>query len=194
MEAALLAGGPVLFAASFAVAYGSGALVAAVLASSAVMASLSLLALRGRLLATLRPSPRRLAAGALASLPLYAVFQAGGRLAGALGLGEYVGEVYSMVDLGPVTAVALAAVSVFEEVYWRGAVQEVVLAGRGLPWWLSSVPYSLVHAATGNPVLVAAALVVGLYLGLTARLLGVAASAAAHYAWLLLVFSVPPQA
>ncbi len=139
--------------------------------------------------------PRRrwpLAAVAYTAL-LYTAFAAGNLLAEALGMGQGVEEVYRMVGRDPILAAPLAWIGFWEEVYWRAGLQEGIVSGRlRLPWPLASIPYALVHVSTGNPVLVAAALVVGLTLGHEAHRYGAAVSAASHVAWLYLVLLAAP--
>jgi len=88
--------------------------------------------------------------------------------------------------------IVLGLASLFEEIYWRGVVQEIILKSMGLPWWLSSGFYALGHISSGMPVFVLAALVAGLLLGYTAHRWGIAASATAHYMWLILMFYIAP--
>ena len=141
----------------------------------------------------LRPKPRWALAAAVYTAILYLAFAAGNALAEALGLGGGVEEVYRMVGRSPLLAAPLAWIGFWEEVYWRAGLQENLVAERlGKPWFLASIPYALVHVSTGNPVLVAAALVVGLVLGHEAHRYGAAASAASHVAWLYLVLLAAP--
>ncbi len=141
----------------------------------------------------LRPRPRWIPAAAAYTAILYLAFAAGNLLAEALGLGGGVEEVYRMVGRDPLLAAPLAWIGFWEEVYWRAGFQEKLVVERlRKPWILASIPYALVHVSTGNPVLVAAALVVGLVLGHEAHRFGAAASAASHVAWLYLVLLAAP--
>jgi len=158
--------------------------VAPVLAASA-------LALRRSVAESLRsPSLPASLAGALL---LYLVFLAGGLLSRILGMWWQVERVYSSLTHSPLEVLLLVAIGFSEEVYWRGYLQEDLLASRlKAPWWLSSLPYSLVHLVSGMPLLVLAALPVGLVMGFLARRWGVGTSALAHTAWLYLVLYLAP--
>ncbi|ABM81163.1 type II CAAX prenyl endopeptidase Rce1 family protein [Hyperthermus butylicus] len=124
---------------------------------------------------------------------LYALFVAGGVLSKLLGLWEGVAAVYGMVGRGLHLVPALAWIGFLEEVYWRGGFQEGLLSrATRRPWLASSLVYSAVHVFTGNLVLVAAALVVGLVLGFEAHRCGVAASSLTHVLWLYAVILVAP--
>ena len=123
---------------------------------------------------------------------LYAVFYAGNIAAGIIGRSVEVEAVYSVVKTNAATLITLGLASLFEEIYWRGVVQEIILKSIGLPWWLSSGFYALGHIASGMLVFVLAALIAGLLLGYTAHRWGIAASATAHYMWLILMFYIAP--
>lgn len=124
---------------------------------------------------------------------LYALFFAGGLLSKMIGFWGGVASVYEMIGGGLHLAPALAWIGFMEEVYWRGGLQEGLFSRAARrPWLVSSLAYSAVHIFTGNPVLVAAALVVGLVLGYEARRCGVAASSLTHVLWLYAVILVAP--
>ncbi len=142
---------------------------------------------------TFKPSAPSMAAALGYTAALYTAFAAGNLAAEALGMGGGVESVYGMVGRSPLLAAPLAWIGFWEEVYWRGGLQEKLVVGRlGLHWAAASIPYALVHASTGNPVLVAAALVAGLILGHEAHRYGVAASALSHVAWLYLALLIAP--
>lgn len=124
---------------------------------------------------------------------LYAVFLAGGVFARATGMWWQVEAVYASVKAEPLQLAGVALIGVAEEVYWRGYVQGyVVERALGRRWWLSAAPYSLVHVVSGMPLLVLAALPVGLVLGLVAERGGVAASGLGHALWLYTVLYALP--
>lgn len=175
-------------------AYAFNEIVRLIAITAAALSCASAALLGGRLAEPLRPSLRGILGGLGAAAALYIVFYAGNLAARAIGRGGEVEAVYGVVEPDADTLAVLALASIFEEVYWRGAIQEVLLKGVGLPWWLSSLIYALGHAASGMPVFVAAAFTAGLALGYTAHRLGVTASAVAHYTWLLLMFYVAPVA
>lgn len=75
----------------------------------------------------------------------------------------------------------------------EGGLQEKFIVGeKRLHWSLQALPYSLVHVSTGNIVLVAAALVVGLVLGHEAHHYGIAASSTTHILWIILSIQLIP--
>ncbi|MEB3860389.1 MAG: CPBP family intramembrane metalloprotease, partial [Desulfurococcales archaeon] len=134
-----------------------------------------------------------LSAAPLYSLALYLLFYAGNIVSRALGLGGDVERVYAMVEATVDRLALLGAISVAEELYWRGGIQESLVKSRlGRPWWLSAIPYSLAHVSSGITVLVPAALVAGLVLGLAAHRHGIATAIIAHYTWLILSFKIAP--
>uniref|UniRef100_A0A7C3SM01 CPBP family intramembrane metalloprotease n=1 Tax=Thermofilum pendens TaxID=2269 RepID=A0A7C3SM01_THEPE len=127
------------------------------------------------------------------SLLLYLVFLAGGLLSRTLGMWWQVERVYSSLTYSPLEVLLIALIGFSEEVYWRGYLQEDLLVSRlRAPWWLSSLPYSLVHLVSGMPLLVLAALPVGVVMGFLARRWGVGTSALAHTAWLYIVLYLAP--
>ncbi|MCE4617707.1 MAG: CPBP family glutamic-type intramembrane protease [Desulfurococcales archaeon] len=124
---------------------------------------------------------------------LFLAFAGGDKLVDILGLNQGVTQVYRSVGRSPMLILPLAWIGVWEEVYWRGGLQEKIIVERlGLPWVYSAIPYSLVHISTGNPVLVAAALVVGIVLGHEAHHYGITASSITHVSWLYLVLILIP--
>ncbi len=124
---------------------------------------------------------------------LYLVFLAGGVFAKATGMWWQVEAVYSSVRPGALQLAGVFFLGLAEEVYWRGYVQGyVVKRVLGRRWWLSAVPYSLVHCVSGMPLLILAALPVGLIFGLVAEKAGVAASGLGHSLWLYLVLYILP--
>ncbi len=119
----------------------------------------------------LRPSPRLLllgcAAGAAMAAATYLLYPVSVRLLPFLAADT--AQLYAAFR-GPSRALASAAlfpVILGEELVWRGAVQGTLVrrfgAARGIV--LAAVVYALVHAPTGSPVLVAAALGCGLVWG-----------------------------
>jgi hypothetical protein len=186
----MLAAGPALF--NLVMAYAFDRIVYLITLTAATLTGVSAVLFGRRLASTLRPSIGNAAWGLAAAAVLYVVFYAGNIAAGIVGRRVEVESVYSVVEANAATLALLGLASLFEEFYWRGAVQEVLLKGTGLPWWLSSILYASGHIASGMPVFVLAALTAGLLLGYTAHRWGVTASAVAHYAWLILMFYVAP--
>jgi membrane protease YdiL (CAAX protease family) len=79
-----------------------------------------------------------------------------------------------------------------EEVFFRGALFAAV--GRQRPVVISTAVYALVTLATGNPMLVFAAVVVGLLFGLQRRASGgILAPMLTHLTWsVVMLFALPP--
>ena len=82
-----------------------------------------------------------------------------------------------------------------EELVWRGAIQRVFVerygALRGL--FVATLCYAVAHIASGNPMLILAALVGGLFWGLLYQRTGsVLVVAVSHAAWSLAIFLILP--
>jgi|Deesub1362A_J573_1020465.scaffolds.fasta_scaffold00001_561 hypothetical protein len=134
--------------------------------------------------------------GASMAISLYFVFVVGDVATAVIGLHAYVEDVYSMINTVSNTAglvFGLVWIGVMEEIYWRGGLQGL-FAGKygGYQWLVSTVPYTLVHVATLNPILVLAAFIVGLAMGWTAYRYGIITSSIAHVIWILLVVVIAP--
>lgn len=89
--------------------------------------------------------------------------------------------------------VAITVVNgIAEELFFRGALFSAV--GDRWPVLVTSLLYALVTAATGNPMLVFAAIVLGLLVGLQRRVTGgVLAPTITHLTWSLgMLFLLPP--
>lgn len=165
----------------------------ALAASTAILAALTLLLYRKNVKWTRGSSKLAvLAFGAASALVLYLIFVAGGMLTSALGLSSYVSSVYSSIyganGTGATTIVLLAIIGIFEEIYWRGGVQGYAEANFArfakAPWIASTAYYTFVHLSTLNPILVVAALFVGLVAGIVAHKAGILASIVTHVLWI----------
>ncbi len=161
--------------------------------STAILAALTLLFYRKNVRWTRGSSKLAvLAFGAASAIVLYLIFVAGGMLTTALGLGSYVSNVYASIygtqGKGTLTIILLAVIGIFEEIYWRGGVQGYAEANlerfAKAPWIASTAYYAFVHISTLNPILVVAALVVGLVAGIVAHKAGVLASIVTHVLWI----------
>jgi len=132
--------------------------------------------------------------GIVSTVALYVAFLLGDRAASLIGLGRGVESVYSMIRSTHtvILPVLLAWIGLCEEIYWRGGLQEGLLSGFKIPWLVSSVPYSLVHVLTFNPILVPAAWIVGVIVGFSAYRAGLASSVIAHIAWLEVIVVIAP--
>ncbi len=139
------------------------------------------------------------ASGILGAIALYLIFVGGNYATLYLHVNGLVGNVYSTiyssVSIVPLT-VMLAFIGLFEEVYWRGALQGYMYKNvallSGIPWIGSSIYYSLVHISTLNPILVLAALVVGLMTGSLAHRYGIISSIITHIMWIELIVVLFP--
>lgn len=109
-------------------------------------------------------------------------------------LRSYVEHVLAHANSGSTLAVLGVTVlnGVAEEVFFRGALYAAV--ERTWPVLVSTVIYALATLATGNPMLVFAAVTVGAVLGLLRRSSGgILAPAVTHVTWsTLMLFALPP--
>ncbi len=143
---------------------------------------------------------RDAALGVGAAVGLYAIFQAGDRLArrimpkGA----EEIGSIYSLRGLRPPADVAARLALVIapaEELFWRGFLQRR-LARRIGPWRgaaLGATAYGGAHAVTANLTLMGAAGVAGAYWAtLAAAGLPMGALIVSHIVWDIWIFLLAP--
>lgn len=92
----------------------------------------------------------------------------------------------------PVVAVVTLVNGVAEELFFRGALYAAI--GRSYPVVLSTAAYALITVATGNAMLVFAATVLGVLVGLQRRVSGgVLAPILTHVTWSMgMLFILPP--
>jgi membrane protease YdiL (CAAX protease family) len=169
-----------------------------------IMVGLCLAAERGyahRLKDDARSGPaKKIVLGIISAVVLYAVFAAGN--VAVLKLFPFapagIAEVYRLKEgAGLLRVILLLALLVGpgEEIFWRGFLQETAgpLFGRGAAFWLTALLYALVHAASGNVILVIAAGVCGLFWGLTYSIFrSPLLNAVSHAVWDLAVFVILP--
>jgi membrane protease YdiL (CAAX protease family) len=139
--------------------------------------------------------PRRLLAPFGVGLALGGAFLVGAFVVRAIPpLRSYVDHVLAHANSGSTLAVLGVTVlnGVAEEVFFRGALYAAVERTR--PVLVSTVVYALATLATGNPMLVFAAVTVGAVLGLLRRRTGgILAPAITHVTWsTLMLFALPP--
>jgi membrane protease YdiL (CAAX protease family) len=82
-----------------------------------------------------------------------------------------------------------------EEIYWRGFVQRLFQArsGKGAAFFLTLVLYTGVHLPTGNPVLILAAFICGIYWGALYRYTGsLVPVLISHMLWDPFIFVIAP--
>lgn len=135
---------------------------------------------------------RDIALGLLSAAGLYAIFQAGDRMARAVmprGSQE-IGDIYALRSLRPKSEIAVRLATVIgpaEELFWRGFIQRRI----GAPG--AAIAYGGVHLVTGNATLIGAATIAGSYWGLL-RALGMSMPAliTSHVAWDIWIFLLAP--
>ena len=140
----------------------------------------------------LRFRERDVAIGLLSAAGLYAIFQAGDRMARTVmpkGSKE-IGDIYALRSLRPKSEIATRLATVIgpaEELFWRGFVQRRIGAPR------AALAYGGAHLVTGNATLIGAATVAGLYWGLL-RAIGMSMPAliTSHVAWDIWIFLLAP--
>ena len=139
-------------------------------------------------------------AGLLAASLLYGVFFAGNALSRQIlpFAGESISRVYHFKEgAAPTRIIALIffLIGPGEELFWRGFLQRrfQVHFGGLIGWLLAAAVYAVVHAGSGNPMLVLAAAVCGLFWGfLFLRTRSLFLVAVSHTAWDLAVFILFP--
>lgn len=143
---------------------------------------------------------RKIGLGLLAAAALYAVFFIG-NWASRLVLpfaGADIGQVYGFKTGAPVLRLVLSMALVIgpgEEFFWRAYLQRRWQKRFGpLAGWLAATAlYALVHAGSGNPMLVLAAAVCGLFWGFLYMRTGSALLVVvSHTVWDIAVFLIIP--
>ncbi|MCP2619855.1 CPBP family intramembrane metalloprotease [Candidatus Aminicenantes bacterium AC-334-K16] len=139
-------------------------------------------------------------AGLLAAGILFGFFWAGKTIASHLfsSAPEAIKAIYSFKEGASSWRIALLMLLVIgpgEEIFWRGTIQQL-LAERYSPragFLLTTLIYAAVHLTTGNPLLIAAALVAGLFWGGLYLWRGsILTIVVSHTVWDILVFIVFP--
>jgi len=143
---------------------------------------------------------RKVGIGVASAVVLYAVFAAGRQAALALFpfAGSGIDQVYALRSGVPVARVVLLIGLVIgpgEELFWRGFFQEQAGSGTGRAsgFALTSLLYTSVHLASGNPMLILAAAFCGVFWGgLYLRFRSPLLNIVSHTLWDLLVFVIFP--
>ena len=138
--------------------------------------------------------------GVLAAAALYGLFLAGNALSRQIlpFAGAGISEVYGFktgAGLPRIVILMALLIGPGEELFWRGFLQRRFQAHFGglAGWLLATAIYAVVHAGSGNPMLVLAAVVCGLFWGfLFLRTRSVWLVAVSHTVWDLAVFVVFP--
>jgi len=138
-----------------------------------------------------RPVVQPLALGLLA----VTVFSAGAVLVAQIPfLRDEINDVLDHARFASLVVVAVIIVvnGIAEELFFRGALYAAI--GRRYPVLISTALYGVATVATGNPMLVFAALALGLIVGLERRVTGgVLAPIVTHVTWSLsMLFILPP--
>ncbi len=156
---------------------------------------------RHGLVTDLRDHPARKAAlGIVSAGALYTVFWVGDKasrclLAGAAG---DISGVYAFKGQASALRIVLLMIFVIgpgEEFFWRGFLQRRLegLAGKHSGWLLGAAVYTAIHIASGNPMLILAAGVCGLFWGwLYSRYHSMVLNAVSHTIWDIAVFILFP--
>ncbi len=147
-----------------------------------------------------RGAALKAAVGILSAAVLYGVFFAGNLVSRKIlpFAAGGIGRVYEFRGGASDLRIALLMLLVIgpgEEIFWRGFLQRRWQERFGpVPGWLAAVAiYTFVHAGSGNPMLVLAAAVCGLFWGwLYLRTRSILLVAVSHTVWDLLVFVVAP--
>jgi membrane protease YdiL (CAAX protease family) len=111
---------------------------------------------------------------------------------------EEIGSIYAIRDLAPrwvVVVLLTVIIAPCEEIFWRGYVQSTLAFrfGDARGWLLMAAVYALVHIWSWNFMLVAAALVCGLFWGyLLYRFKSLVPCLISHIIWDLAVFVYYP--
>lgn len=134
--------------------------------------------------------------GLIGATILYIIFFLGDIASKYLGLSVYIDSVYGMIRGSPTTillSISMVWIGLMEELYWRGGLQKLLdRKGVKQPWIIASILYMLVHIVTFNPILILAALIVGLILSKLVDLYGLYSSITAHIIWLQLIIILFP--
>ncbi|HEX9436938.1 MAG TPA: CPBP family intramembrane glutamic endopeptidase [Candidatus Limnocylindria bacterium] len=139
-----------------------------------------------------RPRWRDVPLGLAIAGGLFAVFQAGDRVARqAMPRGDaQIKEIYALREIRPKEEIAARLATIIgpaEELFWRGWLQ------RRIGWLPAAAAYGGAHLVTGNATLIGAASVAGLYWG-ALRALGAPMGAliVSHSVWDIWIFLVQP--
>jgi membrane protease YdiL (CAAX protease family) len=130
----------------------------------------------------------------LIGLAFVAIFSLGALVVREIGpLADYTQRVLALARRGSLPLLVLVTVlnGITEEVFFRGALYAAI--GDRQPVLISTVVYAAATAATGNPMLVFAALTLGMVLGLQRRASGgLLAPVLTHLTWSVSMLLVLP--
>ncbi len=168
--------------------------------SAALLTGYSLTLRRKELPAALGVTGRDVVIGLVSAAGLYGLFFAGNELSRMLFsfAGSQIGGVYatrSQAHPALIGALLLVLIGPAEEIFWRGLAQEQFMQkfGEAKGFILTTAVYTLVHLPSGNFMLIAAALVAGLFWGLLyMKLRRLAPCIISHALWDCVIFAVFP--
>nr|BAL59351.1 abortive infection protein [Candidatus Acetothermum autotrophicum] len=168
-------------------------LAAALLATSALVLTPDRAAL-------FRVRGRDIAIGVASALVLYGIFWLGKQLALVIlpFAADQISSVYAnraQLDLLWIGLLLFFLLGPSEEIFWRGFVQRRLSEQFGVPggWLIATAIYALVHIWTLNLLLIAAALVAGLFWGwLYHRTQSLVTVIVSHALWDMMIFVIFP--
>lgn len=131
---------------------------------------------------------------------LYGVFQVGDRMARRIlpSGNENIRDIYELRSLRPKDEIAMRLAAVIgpaEELFWRGLLQRSIARRWGGPpaAVAATIAYGGAHLVTGNPALIGAATVAGLYWSALATFgVPMAALIVSHVTWDIWIFLIAP--
>ena len=143
---------------------------------------------------------RDVALGLVIAAGLYGIFQVGDRMARRIlpAGDENIGDIYQLRHLRPKEEIALrlgAVVGPAEELFWRGLIQRSAMRRFGaIPGSsLAAGAYGGAHLVTGNPALIGAATIAGIYWSIWAAVgAPMAALITSHIVWDIWIFLLAP--
>lgn len=168
--------------------------------SAALLSGYSLYLRRRELPAALGVTGRDILIGLLCAAGLYGFFFLGNELARMLFsfAGSQIGGVYatrSQASPALIGALLLLLIGPAEEIFWRGLAQEQFMQkfGEVKGFILTTTAYTLVHLPSWNFMLLAAALVAGLFWGfLYMKVRRLAPCIISHALWDCVIFAIFP--
>lgn len=147
-----------------------------------------------------RIGPREVALGLASAATLYATFRVGDAFARRFvpGGDAQIRDIYTLRTLRPKPEIAARLATIIgpaEELFWRGLVQEALMArtGRWTGAALAAMAYGGVHVVTGNFTLFGAAGIAGAHwCALYAAGVPLGALVVSHVTWDIWIFLVQP--
>jgi len=147
-----------------------------------------------------RLRPKDVALGLGIAAGLYGIFQVGDRVARRIlpAGAENISDIYKLRETRPRDEIALRLATVIgpaEELFWRGLIQRSIARHWGYPRSaaVATIAYGGAHLVTGNPTLIGAATVAGLYWSALAMFgVPMGALVVSHVAWDIWILLIAP--